>query len=226
LPLFSQRDVGKLGETKLEEWCAQVGITANKVQKDETGWDHLLEFPLIPNIQPPSNIPLDICLKPLQCFVQVKSTDARPGRWPVKMDNWTRFINTPFPAFFLVLEYDGENLCQRAYLVHVDETYIKKVLKKLREISNKNIKKIHKKKIQFKYNNKNQILPLNGEGLAKAIKNYVDDSPVQYAGEKIQTLRTIGYENENSLLKFEVSLPDKETNIEEYLVALLSKNGF
>jgi len=101
-----------------------------------------------------------------------------------------------------------------------------KVLKKLREISNKNIKKIHKKKIQFKYNNKNQILPLNGEGLAKAIKNYVDDSPVQYAGEKIQTLRTIGYENENSLLKFEVSLPDKETNIEEYLVALLSKNGF
>lgn len=181
----------------------------------------MLEFPLFPNIQPPSNIPLDICLKPLQCFVQVKSTDLNPGRWPVKLDNWTRFINTPTPAFFLVLEYDGKDLCQRAYLVHVDETYIKKVLKKLREISNKNKKMIHKKKIKFKYNNKNQILPLNGEGFAKAIENYVGGSPVQYAEKKIQTVRSIGYENDKSLFKFEVSLPDKEANIEEYLVDFL-----
>jgi len=147
MTLPGQRDVGTLGELKLEEWCAQIGITANRVQRDRTGWDNLLEFPLLPHIQPPSNIPLDICLQPLQCFVQVKSTDDRCGRWSVKMDNWTRFIKSPIPAFFLVFEYDGKNLCQRAYLVHVDKIYIKKVLEKLRKISSKNKKLLHKKKI-------------------------------------------------------------------------------
>ena len=48
MALFQQRDVGKLGESELEKLCHQVGITVNKVQEDETGWDHLLEFPSFP----------------------------------------------------------------------------------------------------------------------------------------------------------------------------------
>lgn len=87
MALYPQRDVGKLGEKELEVFCSQVGITINKVQEDETGWDHLLEFPLFPNVQPPSNIPIDLSLQPLQCFIQVKATDDRPGRWSVKLDS-------------------------------------------------------------------------------------------------------------------------------------------
>jgi len=218
MALSKKCDVGGLGEKTLETWCTHVGITANPVEKDETGWDHLLEFPLLQNETQTSNAPLDLSLQPLKCLVQVKSTDDHRGKCAVKMDNWVRFVNTPLPAFFLVLEFDGTNYCQRAYIVHVDKIYIKKVLKRLREIGNKNQKLLHKKTLQFKYNDKNQLLSLNGKGIETAIKNHVGNSPVSYAEKKINTLQTVGYKNKKFLLKFDILLPDKEINIQEYLV--------
>lgn len=108
--------------------------------------------------------------------------------------------------------------CQRAYLVHVDKTYIRKVLTRLRKIGSKNRNLLHKKKLQFKYSEQNQILRLDGNGIGMAIKNYVGESPIRYAEHKLHTFRSIGYENRNKLLKFKISLPDKNTNIEEYFV--------
>ena len=129
---MGKRRVGKLGESTLYQWCAQVGITANKAIDDEQGWDYILEFPLgnsTTNIQ----IPLDRMPFPIKCLVQVKSTDGTDGKWSIKLSNWIHLINNPLPTFFLVFEFDGADSCQRAFLVHIDKIYIEKVLKRLRE---------------------------------------------------------------------------------------------
>lgn len=97
------RNVGGMGENTLPVWTNQVGIIANKVGQDETGWDFLLEFPRSHLASLYNGQPLDQSPFPLQCLVQVKSTDQRPGKWDVKLDNWVRLVKSPLPAFFLFL---------------------------------------------------------------------------------------------------------------------------
>ncbi len=100
------RNLGDLGEFTLGQWCSQVGITPNPVQKDKTGWDGLLEFPLFHDLSFNPHVPLDRGLDPLRCFVQVKSTDKRPGKWKVKLSNLSLFALNPYPAFLLVFEFE------------------------------------------------------------------------------------------------------------------------
>src|SRR4051794_35927794 len=114
---LSKRDVGEMGESRLKEWAAQEGIIANQVRQDKTGWDFLLEFPSDGGSAYADNMPLDLVDGSLRCMVQVKSTDRQSNSWPIKLDNWERFVKNPLPCFFLFLEYDHKTECQRAYLV-------------------------------------------------------------------------------------------------------------
>ena len=123
--------------------------------------------------------------------------------------------------FFLCLSMTGIIHVREHILFMLIKIISEKVLKKLRKIGSKNQASLHKKKLQFKYSEKNQISKLNGEGLTMAIKKYVANSPVRYAEDKLQIVRSIGYENKNKLCKFNILLPDKKTNVEEYLINFL-----
>ena len=118
-----ERDLGGLGEVKVEEWALQRGITPNRVHHDKKGWDIFLEFP-----RPDSEAErrtLDIRSPEIACLVQVKATDKRTGKIPrIKVTNWERMAKHALPCFFAVLEYDGEDIPQRAYLIHVGEYWI------------------------------------------------------------------------------------------------------
>ncbi len=110
------RDVGELGESTLKLWASQASIIANKSIQDKTGWDYFLEWPVSRDTTNGVARPLDKDPFPLTAFVQVKASDKRPGKWPVKLDNWERAVKNPLPVFFLVLEFDSLETCQRAYL--------------------------------------------------------------------------------------------------------------
>jgi hypothetical protein len=104
-----------MGEAVLRQWAGETGLVCNPVERDAAGWDFLLEFPL----PSPGELPLDKTPRPVQAFVQVKSTDTPGQRFNVKLDNWLRMVRTPMPAFFLILEYDGASYPERAFLQHV-----------------------------------------------------------------------------------------------------------
>ena len=70
------RDVGSMGERCFGIWCSSVGITANKSDIDRTGWDFIVEFPW----EKSEKIPKDMLLAPIECKVQVKSTDNRESK--------------------------------------------------------------------------------------------------------------------------------------------------
>ena len=122
---MNARNLPELGQKAVEYWANQVGISANRSAPDLTGWDVILEFPQ--TTDPPAGIvlPLDNTPPPIQCLVQVKATDKRRGKVQVKLSNWKRLIQSPLPCFYLVLEFDGQTDCQRAYCVHVGEEYIR-----------------------------------------------------------------------------------------------------
>lgn len=198
------RDVGEMGEQVLGQWAAEVGVTANKAHRDRSGWDFILELP-----QQESDgavRPMDRALAPLQCLVQVKSTDKQAARWPVKLDNWWRLVSSPLPAFHLVLEFDGASNPHRAYLVHIGEPLIRTVLFELRKASAaRPPRPLHHRKLPFKRAASDAVTPLNGHGLLAALSKHVQPSAAAYVANKQRLVRELGYETGGEILTMTAS---------------------
>lgn len=191
---MAKRNLGGMGERHLGAWCDEVGITANPVERDETGWDYMLEFPL-PHPSSGSSRPLDLAPKAIRCLVQVKATDQREPAISVKLDNWVRMATETIPAFFLVLEYDQQSYPQRGYLVHVGEALIRSVLRRLRELSTRDSPApLHRQTMALTYGAADQLRSVDGAGLEEVIRRHVGDDPHRYEEEKRQLIQTLGYE--------------------------------
>lgn len=202
-----RRDVGEMGEKVLEQWAAEVGVTANKALRDRSGWDFVLELPDDASSGAAGGRPLDRVPGPSQCWIQVKSTDRRNARWPVKLDNWRRLVATPSPSFLLVLEFDGASYAQRAYLVHVGEPLMRAVLLELRRAGAAHPPvPLHKRTLPFRYAAEDAILPLNGSGLLGALRRHVGPSADAYVTEKQRLLRGLGYEDGGEVLEVRASI--------------------
>ncbi|MBM7558168.1 hypothetical protein [Halanaerobacter jeridensis] len=212
------RDLGEMGESTLRNWAAQVGVTANKANQDKRGWDFILEFP-IENL-PKNEVALDKMIDPIQCFVQVKATDNNRGRLSVKLSNWVRLVKTSFPAFFLVLDFNNTNKCQKAYLIHIWEEEIKRVLKKLRQISTEvDSFDLNKKSLSFKWNENNLLSSLDGEGLLKKIQEYINDFKT-YSKRKKELIDNVGYKGGRKKIDLQLLVPDshKELDPKEFFI--------
>jgi hypothetical protein len=213
----SKRDLGGLGEDTLSTWCRQVGIIPQPPKKDQYGWDFLLEFPL-----EPSSLPYDLHPAPIKCWIQVKSTDTSKGNRDVALSNWQHLVNTSYPAFFLALEFDGQDDCQRAYLIHIREDYIYKALQRLREKSLTETK-LNESTMSFDYSSDNMLDKLNGHVLKREIEKHVPDGMDSYIKWKSDYKNRVGYENGNHIVSFgKIISPKYEENqdFEDLLVDL------
>lgn len=184
------RDLGKMGERYFDAWCASAGITSNNSNTDETGWDYLLEFPFIQK----KGVPLDEQGAAFECKVQIKSTDDRKGKWSIKLSNLKRFVNTPLPSFFVFLEFDNIDTPQSGYIVHVDETLIGKILKRLRELDEiEEDVKLNKKTFTIHYDESHKLAELNGNCLKQSFEQYIGDSFEEYITDKRRIIKTVGF---------------------------------
>lgn len=215
---MSARDLGSLGEATLEQWAHQVGINPNKVKNDKTGWDYILEFPFEEFSEPFNYESLDLFPQPLQCLIQVKSTDRCTSKCSSKLSNWLRLVKTSLPSFFLVYEFDGKDLPQRAYLIHIWEELIERVLKKLRMLGQKDLDSLNKRSMQLNYDETNSILPLNGIGLKKRILEYVGN-PDEYERKKAHIKNNVGYTEPKLGFSTNIRIPDEyKDNVHELFV--------
>jgi hypothetical protein len=207
MPEDRSQKIGELGELALATWAGQVYLTSTRPGKDKHGWDFLLEAHL-PNLDAnPLRASYDKRSYPAKFWIQVKTTDDKPGSWQVKLDNWERLVKTPYPAFFLICEFDGAEICQRAYLVHVDEGYIHKVIKRLREATLEPGVKLHKTTITFSYDESYLLPSLDGLGLLAALNSHTGNSIEEYSAWKMQLVETVGYENGGYLTDITFPIP-------------------
>lgn len=203
------RNVGKLGEDALTQWAHQVGLTVTKATEDEQGWDFLLEAELPSLKSNPAKASYDKRASRLKCWIQVKSTDSFPGSWQVKLDNWERLVKTPYPAFFLVCEFNGKDTCQQAFLVHIDESHIRAVMRRLRELALEPGKQPHEAKMTFKYSESHQLASLGGTALMSSIDTAIGHDVEEYAAKKARTVKTVGYENGGFSISFTTPIPQE-----------------
>jgi hypothetical protein len=69
-------ELGDVGESKFKLLCGQAKLVCNKSSRDVTGWDFIVEFPMV---EPGSTVALD--QRPTTaCHVQLKSTAGESGR--------------------------------------------------------------------------------------------------------------------------------------------------
>ncbi len=194
------RNLGGMGESKVEGWAHERKITPNRVQIDSGGWDFFLQFPSKKDVAMVEEPFLDMRLSELTCMVQIKSTDKSNGRIKsIKLSNWNRLVNIPIPSFFAVLEYGGKPDVQRAYLVHVDEYWIGKTLKRLRELELKEGDKVklHKKTMSLTYSSSDKLDSLTGQALEKAIRSNVGSDSLTYFKKKMGWIENVGFEGPN-----------------------------
>lgn len=185
------RDLGLMGESTFSLWCADAGLIPNGSQIDKTGWDFLVESPFSSDVSARG-----IHKSAFECRVQVKATDKNDRKLPVTLSNLRRLVTAQIPAFFVFIEFDGGISAQRAFVVHVDNTLITKVLKKLHEIeqSEKN-NNFNKRKMTIHYDERNLLEELDGKNLKSCLLKYVGNNVADYIAKKKNHLESAGYED-------------------------------
>lgn len=195
------RDLGKLGEYTFASWCAQVGLIANGSMIDKTGWDFYVEFPISQDIS--TN---ELHKSAVNCKVQVKATDNREGKWQVTLSNLRQMATSQMPSFYVFLEFDSKSEVQRAYIVHVDNEYVYKILKRIREIEQKgSVTELNKKKMTIYYNEENEIKFLNGRDLQAALLKYIGENYIEYVENKNNYLKECGFEKGYGKVEFSIA---------------------
>lgn len=185
------RDLGLMGESTFSLWCAEVGLIPNGSQIDKTGWDFFVEFPFSPGLSAH-----DIHKPAFECKVQVKATDKSDRKLPITFSNLRRLITAQMPSFFVFIEFDGKNSAQRAYVVHIDNELITKVLKRLHEIEQSSkANNFNKRKMTIHYDESNLLDKHNGESLKHCFSSHIGEDIAEYISNKKRHLESTGYEN-------------------------------
>ncbi|MBS4018326.1 MAG: hypothetical protein KGZ68_08835, partial [Dechloromonas sp.] len=204
------KDLGQMGESTFNLWCAQAGLTANGSKVDKTGWDFFVEFPFAERVAP-----TQIHAPAIECKVQVKATDKTDRKLSIKLSNLRRLITAPMPAFFVFIEFDKKDVAQRAFLVHVDEGLISKTLKRIHELENvSGCFDHHKRSLTIHYGPENEIPSLRGESLKRKIEEYVPSGMSAYMANKRQHLESTGFENGFAQITFST---EGETNLTDLI---------
>lgn len=183
------RDLGALGESEFKRFCASVGIVANKSDEDKTGWDYFIEFP-----RSNSESNLDKTPSPLECKIQVKATDGHTQRRSIGLLNFERLVKSSLPSFIVFMEFNNTDRVAKLYLVHIGEKWIRKVLKRLRQLNLSSNTEIRKKLISVKFDKSHELTDLTGSGLKSAIEHHVPDGMEKYAAWKNDLIANLGYE--------------------------------
>ncbi len=188
-----------MGENTFSLWCAEAGLVANPSNIDKTGWDFFVEFPFKTGV-----IPSQVHRPAFECKVQVKSTDKTDRSLQITLSNLRRLVTGQMPAFLVFIEFDGKEVAQRAFVVHVDNDLISKVLRKLHKIEQSDDENnFHKRKMTIHYDDRNRLEKANGEFLKRYFEDSIGDDISSYILKKKTHLESTGYEEGYKQITFE-----------------------
>ncbi|EPF2927877.1 hypothetical protein ACSL9C_000714 [Vibrio navarrensis] len=201
--------LGRKGENFFESLCLDANLTVNCSNMDETGWDFYVEFPFEYENEK------EITPSPIECKVQVKSTEKDIDSVPIKLTNLLRFVKDPKPTYIFFLKYEeNEREPKLGYLVHIDEEIIKSVLRRIREHdqSGKDYK-LNEKSMKIKFTKDEFNIDLTGKSLAEAMKRHIPEGMDIYVEKKLQILKEIS-EDTSGTLRFNMSMQELENLVD------------
>lgn len=203
------RDLGELGELHFNAWCSEVGLIANKSTKDKMGWDFIVEFPFSNEISG-----IHVHQSAPKCKVQVKATDGKKRKLSINLSNLHKLAVDLLPCFYIFIEFDGANTPVRAFLRHMDEELIKKVLRL--------VSTTDQKSYTVQYDESHLLTELTGESLANKFKSYIGKLN-EYVHRKKNFLESVGYDEERLQIRFNLIGKDKLEELVDLHLGLREK---
>ncbi|MBW0004723.1 MAG: hypothetical protein JO216_14675 [Hyphomicrobiales bacterium] len=155
-----------------------------------TGWDFLVEFPF----EKHTKTTLDKRPTPISCHFQIKTMWSDRSSFKMRLSSAERLAKELKPAFVLVFKINKQKEFIEAYLIHVLDKYLYKILERLRlEHSQKTGTSINKKLISFTAGQVGTRIELNGESLRDAVIQACGPDQHLYAKRKKEQLEELGF---------------------------------
>ena len=183
-------ELGAVGEGLFPTLCARAKLICNSSNRDRTGWDFVVEFPM-PDVD--ENLTLD-GRAPTACSVQLKAT-AATGPVSLRLSSAERLAKDPRPALIVVMRLTPTGEPVAGYLIHLLDAPLAKVLKRLRVAQASRTFDVNNAKISFDYRRCGERFELTGEGLRRALERACGTDRAAYVVEKQRQLDELGYEN-------------------------------
>jgi hypothetical protein len=182
--------LGAKGESRFQEICEDAGLICNKSTRDRAGWDFIVEF----QFEDAEGGSLDSRAVPLSCHVQVKTLLTRTDRFKVRLSAAERLAKELKPAFLYVFKVDGTQFTA-AYLIHIMDSALEKILRRLRELRAVGKSgKVNRTYISFSAVREGRNIEPTGEALQAAIQAACGPDLHEYSTRKAGQVRGLGFE--------------------------------
>lgn len=170
----------------------------------------------------PPSAPVHKPVFPLRARIQVKTRrrTSPPGEGrsvDVRLSNLIRLAETPDPAFIAVVELDGARPA-RAFVVHVDEALVRRVLERRWRVENTPGKALHRSKMAVPYGPEHELSALTDAALLDSLD--VAPAGPAYARWKSALLEEAGFEDGPMVAGLFVSGSDEAVRLAEVEVGL------
>jgi hypothetical protein len=198
---MTTEELGNLGELRFGELCSQGSMVSNPAKRDVHGFDNLVQV----NVE--QNAPAhDLAPAPIRAFVQAKATQKRSGSIGIRLTNWQHMVADPEPWFVFVCEVNAEREVTDVFLVHVNEHWMEKALRRLRKWSAKGTE-LGSKEMAITYGQGDRLPRIHGEELRRRVLGAIGGDARAYRDKKEHFYATCGYSAEAHPVT--VSFPQK-----------------
>jgi len=200
--------IGDLGEAQFRLWAIEAHAVASRVENDQHGWDFIVE--LSRGSLTAGGGALDLMPCELHCFVQVKTITSPDSRVQIALSNWNRMVKDPVPWFVMVIVLNDEERACDAYLVHVDEAWCGRVLKRLRELPESEAQSLHHRMLEVSWNDQQRFTRLHGKSLEIGIRFHVGADLPSYTKRKHRWITESGYEADSHVVHLALAATEED----------------
>jgi hypothetical protein len=187
---IDQSVIGRRGERAFADLCERAGLRIAKPEPDMTGKDFLVEFPLAALEGPHT---LDSRPIPLSCYVQVKTIAHKTDRIKLKLKAAERLVKESKPTFIAIVCLDENENVSNVCMIHVYDSIIISILKRLREEHAKKSFLIGNKYIYFNLNLSTR-LAREIQAVRDFISIHISKGMIEYANSKNKQIVELGYD--------------------------------
>jgi hypothetical protein len=201
--MLNSDKLGKKGESRFDEICADVGLDCNKSQYDRTGWDFIVEFPFgeIVDNQPS----LDIRRAPLSCHVQVKTLWSKNDKITLRLSAAERLAKELKPSFIYVLKVDDALNFSYAYAIHVLNEPLAKILRRLRKEHAAGTTAPNRRTISFSASRDGFLVRPTGVAFRDFALSVCGPDLRSYSVRKSEQLERLGFEERPFKIKMKIA---------------------
>jgi len=165
-------ELGAVGEQEFGRLCAQAKLVCNKSERDRTGWDFIVEFPMV---APGPRLSLDQRAT-TAAHVQLKTT-ATTSPISLRLSAAERLAKDVRPAFIVVFQMSADGRSLGGHLIHLLGAPLARVLKRLRTAHASQHFDVNRATISFDYRKHGRPFALTAAGLREALHEACGGAP-------------------------------------------------